>query len=213
MTFQEVQLLVRRGENEVQEFKRKVAFPEKIVREAVAFANSKGGRLFIGVDNDGSIPGLKFAEEEAYALENALKKYCRPPIPYHTETIAISEKKAILSFHISESTKKPHYVIDDFKTKQGKAYVRVEDRSVQASKEVREILRRNRKEKDIRFQYGEKEQILMRYLDQHAHITLIDFMKIASISRFIASRTLILLVLANVLQIMPREGEDFYLMK
>jgi hypothetical protein len=38
-------------------------------------------------------------------------------------------------------------------------------------------------------------------------------MKIASISRFIASRTLILLVLANVLQIMPREGEDFYLMK
>ncbi len=213
MTYREVQSLVKYGENEVQEFKRKVAFPEKIVREAVAFANTRGGRLFIGVDDNGTIPGLKFAEEDSFVLENALQKYCRPAIPYAVETIPISEKKSVLSYRILESDNKPHYVIENFKTNQGKAYVRVQDKSIQASKEVREILKRSKKERDIKFQYGDKEKVLMQYLDLHPFITLLEFIRVANIPSTMASRTLILLVLANVIRVLPREGEDHYFLK
>ena len=51
--------LVAAGENDRVEFKRKVAHPLKVAREAVAFANSGGGVLLIGVEDNRTLPGLK----------------------------------------------------------------------------------------------------------------------------------------------------------
>ncbi|CAN5465280.1 hypothetical protein BH23BAC1_BH23BAC1_03140 [soil metagenome] len=213
MTFQELKVLVKKGESEVLEFKRKIAHPEKIVKEIVAFANTRGGHLLIGVDDNGTLPGLKFAEEDHYVLEKALEKYCKPKIKYSSERIPISEKKALISYTIFESKNKPHYVIEDFSSNWGKAYVRVADKSIQASKEVREILKRSRKVKDVKFHFGAKEKLLMTYLADHQYITLSQFQALAGISRYMASKTLILLVLANVLKIKPEEQEDLYLLK
>jgi hypothetical protein len=89
----------------------------------------------------------------------------------------------------------------------------VADKSIQASKEVREILKRSRKVKDIKFHFGAKEKLLMSYLADHKFITLSQFRSLAGISRYMASKTLILLVLANVLKIIPEEKEDFYYLK
>lgn len=209
MTLREIQSSISGGESQLVEFKKKVAHPEKIVREVVAFANSKGGELYIGVDDDGRISGLKFAEEDKFALEKAISRYCRPRIRFASEIIKISEKKSIIRYTIFESPKKPHYVIED---KKGKAYVRVDDRSVQASKEIREILRRSRNGKDVKFHFGEKEKTLMQYLQTQEHITIRQFATLAGISSYMASRTLILLVLANVLKVIPRELEDWYVL-
>jgi len=213
MTFQELKSLVVKGESEILEFKRKVAHPEKIVKEIVAFANTRGGLLLIGVDDNGTLPGLKFADEEKYVLEAALQKYCKPEIEYTFQTINLSEKKAVICYTIMESKNKPHYVIEDFTTNWGRAYVRVADKSVQASKEVREILKRSRKQKDIKFHFGEKERLLMSFLEEYKEITLTQFQKLAGISKYMASKTLVLLVLANVLIIKPNEKEDIYLLK
>jgi hypothetical protein len=75
---------------------------------------------------------------------------------------------------------------------------------------MKEILRRERKQAAVRFTYGEKEKVLMKYLEQHDFITLRTFATLAGIRPYLASRTLITLVLAKVLQIIPREGEDWY---
>jgi predicted HTH transcriptional regulator len=234
MTIQDVRSLAYRGEGKFIEFKRKVEYPEKIIREMVAFANTKGGHLLIGIDDDGTMPGLKYAEEGIYALELALEKWCRPKIEYEGEGVPVSRKKSVISFHIKESKKKPHYVLTGYIVEEGaaisgqkskiypsdkngtvhsrkkRAYVRVEDKSLQASREVWEILKRNRKPKDIKFSYGEKEKILMKFLGEHETITLNEFKKVARLSYFRASRTLILLVLANVLEIIPQEKEDIF---
>jgi predicted HTH transcriptional regulator len=212
MTIGELKNQVHGGEGENLEFKKKVAFPEKIVREIVAFANTNGGNLFIGVDDNGEISGLKFAEEEHFELERAIKNYCKPMIDYKYEIIPISQKKSVIKYTIFESSKKPHYVVEN-EEGQKKAYVRVKDRSIQASKEIREILKRGRKNKDIRFNYGDKEKVLMQYLDQHKDITVAKFAEIAGLSRYMASKTLILLVLANVLKVIPTEKEDTYEIK
>lgn len=210
MKLREIQKLVKRGETETVEFKAKANHPEKIVKEIVAFANTRGGKLLIGVSDKGKISGLTAAEEERFILEHAIKEYCFPKINYHHEIIPLSAKKSIIIYTIFESELKPHYTWVDQAKNRKKGYIRVADRSVQASTEMKEILRRERKRSAVRFTYGEKEKLLLNYLGKHDFITLESFAKLAGINPYLASRTLITLVLARVLKIIPREGEDWY---
>jgi len=211
MTVKEVQSLVKQGENQNIEFKRKVAHPEKILREVVAFANSKGGHLLIGVDDQGNMPGILNAKEEALLLEEAIEKYCRPKITYEKELIHLSRKRMLLLYTILESKHKPHYVVppDSRKT----AYLRINDMSVKASREVREILKRKHSNKGIHFHYSEKEKWLLQYLQVHQSITLNQYEKLTDLTVAMASKTLVILVLANLLEIIPREKDDLFMLK
>ncbi|WP_089682153.1 helix-turn-helix domain-containing protein [Catalinimonas alkaloidigena] len=210
MTFRELKKLVEQGEGARLEFKRKAAHPDKIMKEVVAFANTDGGTLVIGVDDNGTIPGVSALEEEEFVLEKAIEKYCYPAIAYSIERVVLSDRAGVLLFHILPGTEKPYAVRNNLQEEGGKAYVRVRDRSVQASREVRQILRQQKKDKSFRFGFGDKEKALMQYLDLHQSITLSQFAQVAAIPRSIASRTLVLLTLAGVLRIVPDEGEDHY---
>ena len=97
--------------------------------------------------------------------------------------------------------------------KNRKAYIRLADRSVQASRELIEILKKRQQTKNIKVNFGEKERILMNYLGEHDKITLKTFSEIANIKRSIASKTLVWLVSANILDIEAREDEDAYTQK
>ncbi len=204
----ELRRLVGQGEGLHLEFKQKVAYPEKVVREMIAFANTGGGILLIGVDDDGRIPGVKYPEEEVLALRQSLHDHCRPTISLEESIIPISEKRFVIRFDILVNPRRPHF----FASTQGnkECYVRVDDRSVKASREVAEIVRRSRKKKDIRFTFGEAEKRLMEYLEQKDSITLQEFRKMTGLNRFKAAKKLILLVLANVLRITPAEKGDLY---
>lgn len=213
MNIREIKAMVKAGENDFLEFKRKASFPEKIVKEIVAFANTKGGDLLIGVDDNGTIPGLKFAEEEVYVLDEAISRYCYPKIRYRTETVQISDKKSVIRYKIYESRRKPHFVREPDNSGKKRAYIRLKDKSIQASREMIEILKRSRSKKGIGFRFGEKEKLLMEYLDLHESITMEDYCRIAGIDKAIASRTLIWLVLANVLAVEPGEEKDHFKLK
>lgn len=198
--------LVARGEGQNLEFKRKAPFPEKIVREMIAFANTSGGVLLIGVDDDGSIPGLKHPEDDSHVVSQALK-FCKPKLPVKEEWIPIGNSRSVIHYHISESNRKPHYF---FTNGSKNSFVRVADQSIKASYEVKEIARRARRKRDIKFHFGEHEKMLMQYLDKNPTITVKEFMQLGKLKRFYASRKLILLVLANVLRIIPHEKEDLF---
>lgn len=213
ISLKEINEWVKKGEHQTLEFKKKIAHPEKVVREVVAFANTQGGKIIIGVDDDRTVSGLRYAEEEQYALEEAIKRYCHPPISFTSHLISISAKKGVVVFLIEESIQKPHVVIEKPEALPGKAYVRVKDKSIQASKEMREILKHSKKNKELRFQFGEKEAKLMQYLALHGSITKSIFCRIAEIPSAVASRTLVLLVLTNVLSIHPDDKEDWYTSK
>ena len=213
MNLSELKSVVSLGEGENLEFKRKVNHPEKIIREIVAFANTKGGKLLIGVDDNGRLSGLKFAREDEFALEHAIQQWITPKIDYQLKLIPLNAKKAIISYEIYESKTKPHYVIENEGSIWKRAYVRVADKTIKASKEFREILRKKDKGNGIRFRFGEKEKLLMQYLEEHDHITITAYCQIANLPRWLASRTLVRLVLANVLQIVVTETEDKYKLK
>ena len=173
----------------------------------VAFANSEGGILLIGVRDDREIIGLKFGEEDDFVLQKYIHTHISPPLPYQNERYILPNEREVLIYRIPSSPDKPHVVHLE---SEPKSYIRVADRSIQASKEVREILKARRKNIQIKFHYGEKEQKLMAYLGVHPTITREKFMEIAQINRKMASATLVRLVLANVLTIEPAETEDVY---
>jgi len=203
--------LVRHGENKHVEFKLKTNHPEKIIREVVAFANSDGGRLIVGIGDDKSIKGLKFADEDEFILCRAIDRNIYPAVDYEVEHVPVEGEREVLIFHIKKSVNKPHYVDLDGIVENRRVYVRVEDRSVQASREMREILKGERKALNIKFHYGEKEKALMKYLANNDKITVETYATIANIPRKIASRTLVVLVLANVIKVQPHEIQDFFI--
>jgi predicted HTH transcriptional regulator len=201
--------LVAGGEGQHLEFKRKASFPEKIVREMIAFANSSGGTLLVGVDDNGTIPGVKYPDEEAHAIEEALKN-CKPALTVRETLIPIGNSRSVLRYDIPESKRKPHYL---FSNGSRNSFVRVADQSIKASYEVKEIVRRTQQMRNVKFHYGEHERTLMQYLDQHSSITVKEFMRISRLKRFYASKKLILLVLANVLHVTPNEKGDLFTLK
>lgn len=204
---QQLRDLVSHGESLTLEFKRKAAFPDKIVREMIAFANTKGGILLVGIGDDGTMPGLKFPEDDSHVINQALKR-CRPILPVKELFIPISDNRYVLQYEVFESTQKPHYLLTEEQAKE--SFVRVDDKSIKASREMREIAKRAQRKKDIRFHYGDHERLLMQYLDSNGTITLKKFIELSGLKRFIASKKLILLVLADVLKITPHEKGDLY---
>ncbi|MEY4954491.1 MAG: hypothetical protein RI981_576 [Bacteroidota bacterium] len=200
--------LVRHGEGQRLEFKMKVKFPEKIIKELVAFANSEGGHLFVGVSDDGQIEGSKFVDEDEFLLEKAISQYCFPAFTYHVYRISLENGRSVLVYRVFESIDKPHFVQLE-SDPNPVCYVRVKDRTIKASKEMKQILRRENEE-GLSFAYGDAERWLMEYLRANEQITLADFSLKCQLPTWLASRKLVLLVISRVLKIEPGENQDYY---
>ena len=203
--------IVKRGEGTFLEFKLKSNHPEKIIREVVAFANSDGGKLMIGISDDKEIKGLKYIDEDEYIITKNIEKYIYPVIDYSVEKINVEGDKGVLIYDIKPSPFKPHFVDLSGNPEERKAYVRVADKSIQASKEVREILKGQKKDKGYKFSFGKKEKTLMEFIDKNGKITVKEYSEIANIKKKDASRTIVLMVLEGVLKVLPHEIEDFYI--
>lgn len=211
MELHEIKKLVFGGENDQVEFKRKINHPEKVIREVVAFANSKGGHLIVGVNDDKKIVGLKYAEEEDYLLQKAMRELIRPAIKFSVHTIPLSEKRSLLVYRIFSGERKPYFAFEKKQHRYGKAFVRVADRSIQASPEIRKILKFTNQDADRHFKYGPNEKLLFNYLHDKEKVTVNEFREISGLDYPSASSILIQMVLANALKIIPREKEDWYL--
>lgn len=202
--------LVRQGEGQQLEFKLKSNHPDKIMKEVVAFANTDGGKLLIGVADDKELVGLKYPDEDEYIISKSIEKFIFPEVNYNLEKIRLDNEKEILVYDILASENKPHCLDLKGIPDERKIFVRSADKSIQASKEVKEILKGKKKDKGYKFAYGEKENLLMKYLDLNREITVTKFSELAEIPKKIASRTLVLLVLAGVLKVNPSEIEDTF---
>jgi predicted HTH transcriptional regulator len=210
MTLQALKRLIALGEGYHLEFKRKVPQSDRIAKEIIAFANSHGGKLLLGVDDDGTVSGVKDSEEQEFELRRALAYHCDPPVEYTIEHIPVTSKRDVLMVHVYESGKKPHYLVADEKGAVRIPYVRVKDKSLEASREVVRVLRSEQNGHDVQFEFGDREHTLMQYLDRYERITVGEFAKIANISKRRAAQTLVLLVRANILRLHAHEKADFY---
>ncbi len=208
MTLQDLTRLVSLGEGPFLEFKRKVPRPERIAKELIAFANTRGGQLLLGVDDDGAIVGVRDAHEEEFALDEALSTHCEPSLTIRTENIPVTRRREVIVVHVAESDSKPHFLLHCDKTKT--AYVRVEDMSIEASRERVGLLRKEKAPSDVKFTFGDNELLLMRYLEQYGRITVDQFATIANLPGRRASHILVLLARARIIRLHSTAEDDYF---
>jgi predicted HTH transcriptional regulator len=212
MKLSDLKLLIEEGEGFELEFKRKVSTPIKVAKTLMSFANTKGGIVLFGVDDDHSIVGVGSEKEEMEMIETAASFYCDPPLQPIIDTVPYKGKDVVV-VTIEESDQKPHYLNVDDEEKNGgtRVYIRVNDKTVEASKEVVHILQSEKPDAPpLRIVIGDSERRLFEYLDENERVTVKQFSRLVNISLRRASRSLIQLVRAGVLRIHTHEKEDFY---
>lgn len=212
MDYKDIHAMLEEGEGFELEFKRKVSNPEKIAKAMVGFANTKGGTILFGIDDDRSVVGVESEKSETEMIRTVADLHCEPPVDIEIEIVPYKGKDVIAVF-VEESNDKPHAVVvnEDSEDSRLQVYIRVNDKTVEASKEVIRILRsENPDAPPLRIAIGENERRLFEFLDGKERITLKEFGDLVNISRRRASRTLIQLVRAGVLRVHTNEKEDYY---
>lgn len=206
--------LIEEGENIQCEFKRHFTTPEKIAREMIAFANTKGGYMIFGVDDDRQVVGVDSEKSESEMIKDAAENYCEPPLVYSIDFIELYGKEVVV-VSIPESDNKPHRLQDyenEFDINKAVVIVRVNDKSVQASKEMVRILRANSANLALKkYQIGQTEKMVFDYLAKYERISVKELSNLVNISERRASRTLVKMVRANLLMIHTKDnGEEFF---
>jgi predicted HTH transcriptional regulator len=202
--------LISEGEGQYLDFKYCISDSRKISRTLSAFANSNGGRLLIGVRDNGSIAGVR-SDEEFYMIETAASLFCRPEIPVIVKQHE-SEGKTILEVEVSTGNKKPYLS----KAEDGKwqAYFRHGDQNLVANNVLLHLWRKNEREKGVLIRFGKPEKLLMEYLKANGTITLSGFRKMAKIPGYRAEKIMVNLILCNVLEMnISEKGYSYSLCK
>ncbi|MDO3642832.1 helix-turn-helix domain-containing protein [Mucilaginibacter sp. L3T2-6] len=199
--------LIFEGEGVSLDFKKTITSCEKIARTMVSFANNKGGKLLIGVADDGTIKGVKSEDEERYMITKAALFFARPALEPIFEEVYVDDKLVLIA-EIEQSNMKPHYALAE----DGKwwVYVRVKDKSVLASKIVVDVLKRSSDNEGVLITYSTNEKTLLEHLDKTDRITIKECCQLLNIGRKKAQKLLVDLILSGVVRINTTEKEEFY---
>jgi predicted HTH transcriptional regulator len=187
--------LIAEGENQQLDFKFCVSDSRKIARTLSAFSNSDGGRLLIGVRDNGTIAGIK-TDEEIYMVDTAAHLFCRPQVNY-TIKQHTAGAKTILEVEVIKGEKRPYQAKDE----NGKwvTYFRHHDQNLVANKVLLQVWRKGEKKSGVLVKFTKAENQLMEYLQKNGSISLSKFRKITGIPSYRAESILANLLIFKVL--------------
>ena len=128
--------LVSLGETSTVQFKRTVESPDQLAAELCAFANTAGGRLLIGVDDDWTVCGLdpQSLRKISSLVADVASNNVREPLYPLAEVVQV-EGKHVLVVTVAESESKPHF------DRQGAIWVKTmsDKRRVTSREELRRL--------------------------------------------------------------------------
>ena len=197
-----IQNLIEEGEHEQQDFKFKISDARKIARSISAFANHSGGRLLVGVKDNGKVAGIE-SDEEIYMIEQAATMYCQPEQSVKCQTYRV-EGKCVLKVDVEPARILPVKAQDD--DRNWKAYYRIADENILAHPLHVKIWKEMQKDAPSIITFTENEHFLIDYLHTNDEITLEDFMKLAHVSKQTAEQTLIKLGAMRTIAINYKSG-------
>lgn len=126
--------LLKKEENEALDFKLSISNSSKIAKTLVAFANTRGGTIAIGINDHKKIIGID-PEEELFMINKAAEDYCIPPVQYKSAVYEISyledeklaEELLILIIDVSKSNEE-HRLLS--KENIPLKYIRIGDKNI-----------------------------------------------------------------------------------
>lgn len=188
------------------DFKFEISDARKIARTLVAFSNTDGGKLLIGVKDNGKITGIR-SEEEYHMLEASAELYCRPVIPFEVQKWTILGK-TILEVDIARTDKPPCLAQNE--NERWLAYLRVEDQNLLANRVMMKVWRKEKRKKGIFLEYSNAEELLLNYLKTNDYITLSKFCRICRIRLQQAEEILSDFIVLEIIQIRISEKDTRY---
>jgi len=187
--------LIAEGENQQLDFKYCITDSRKIARTLSAFSNSDGGRLLIGVRDNGSIAGIR-SEEEIYMVDTAAHLYCRPEITYSVKQHPAGTK-TILEVEVAKGTKRPYQVKDE--EGEWRAYFRHGDQNLIANRVLLQVWRKEEQKRGVKVKFSNAENTLLDYLRENGTVSLSKFRRIAGIPASRAESIIANLIIFRVL--------------
>jgi len=193
-------------EREHIEFKRLVPSAFKMAKEMAAMANTVGGNILVGVEDNGTVAGVADVRGEKAAVLTAAHELCSPPLEPAIRTVALGGKTVLWIIIPSGGTK--HVVIDA--RGDARFYVRVRDKNQLVSRQTARRLSEGPSIKLAEKNLDRHEKRFLDYLRSREKITLAQFCRSANISKRRASRLCIKLEKAGLIRSHDFEREVFY---
>ena len=201
--------LIGQGEHQELDFKFEISDARKIARTLSAFSNTTGGRLLIGVKDNGKISGIR-SEEEYYMVESAASLFCKPEIPFQSFRHVV-EGKHILEIYIPPAGDRPVYARDE--KQRWMAYVRVDDENILASVVQLRVWKEAHHKRGETLEFTREHRILLQTPGLADGSTLDELQKDSGMPRKKLISLLSALVRFDVVEISVKEGESIFRLK
>ena len=172
--------LIAQGEHQQQDFKYEISDARKIARTLSAFANTDGGRLLIGVKDNGKIAGVR-SDEEMYMVEAAASLYCVPPVQCRMSIHRVEGHNVVIA-EVDAVERCPVRA----KLEDGKlcAFVRIADENIVASPVQMALWREDCDEEGVLLPFTSREHILLQMLaESDSPMTLNRFARLGRLPR------------------------------
>ena len=170
--------LIGEGEHQQQDFKYRVDDARKLAKSVSAFANTDGGRLLIGVRDDGFIAGVR-KEGEIYVMHQAAYKYCQPEASVRFDTYH-AEGRTVVIATVPPSDKKPSCAQDE--DGQMRAYIRIKDENIVASPVLFALWRESQKSQGALITYNDDIRQLLGVMQ--GQLTLKQIVQLSKLPRY-----------------------------
>ena len=200
-----IHALIAEGEHQQQDFKFEISDARKIAKTLSAFANTDGGRLLIGVKDNGKIAGVR-SDEEQYMIEAAAQLYCSPQVDYRMHTY-LAEGRSVLVVEVEESRQKPVYACDE--SGKNLAYLRIKDENILATPVHLRVWQQSGNPQGELIEYTQREQLLLDLLRENELLSLNRYCRMAHLSRHAAEHLLAKFIRYGIVETVF-EGHKFH---
>lgn len=197
--------LIEEGEHEHQDFKFMISDARKIARSISAFANNDGGRLLIGVKDNGGIAGVR-NEEDIYVIEQAAQMYCKPSQQVTFTAFKVDGGAIVVRAEVAKSQHRP--VLSQESDGSWQAYYRIKDENIAAPDIMVKAWKLQNSKRGRLFSLSDAESRLLHFLDEHKETTVSEYMHYAHVSQTMAEDIVVNLVAMDVLEFV-HEGSVF----
>jgi predicted HTH transcriptional regulator len=206
----ELEKLISKGEGVQLDFKQSITNQKKIARTLAAFANNSGGKLLIGVKDNGFVLGCN-AEEEMYMIYEAAEHFCEPPVDVVFTIFEDEEGLQVVEADIRNSLRKPHFALDEHDEWQ--LYMRSHDKTLMAGKNTQRLLQNEDDEKVDINDLDSKQQYVLDYLKIKEFITAKILAQKLNLSFQRANKMLVQLTRAGLV-LHNKDGRgDYYVLR
>jgi predicted HTH transcriptional regulator len=204
-----IKRLILEGEHQQLDFKFEISDSRKIAKTLVAFSNTDGGTLLIGVKDNGNIAGVR-TDEEFFMVQAAAGMYCKPEIEFESKRW-IADGKTVLEVKIPKGKNYPYFA----ESEPGKwlAYIRVKDENILATAVHLKVWKNKTHDNGILIEYSEKVKKLLEYLELNPSISISKFCRTAFLPKSAAENILADLIYFGLIETVYEDHHFIYCLK